>query len=39
MVDAPLDPAETREVICNALDAAATKHLERPWRKHGVPPV
>jgi hypothetical protein len=26
-------------VICNALDAAATKHLERPWRKHGVPPV
>jgi acetyl-CoA carboxylase carboxyltransferase component len=39
MVDDIIDPAETREVICNALDAAATKHLERPWRKHGVPPV
>jgi acetyl-CoA carboxylase carboxyltransferase component len=39
MVDDIIDPAETRLVICNALDAAATKHLERPWRKHGVPPV
>jgi acetyl-CoA carboxylase carboxyltransferase component len=39
MVDDIIDPAETREVICNALDAAATKRLERPWRKHGVPPV
>ncbi len=39
MVDDIIDPAETREVICNALDAAATKHLERVWRKHGVPPV
>jgi acetyl-CoA carboxylase carboxyltransferase component len=39
MVDDIIDPAETREVICNALEAAATKHLERPWRKHGVPPV
>jgi acetyl-CoA carboxylase carboxyltransferase component len=39
MVDDIIDPAETREVICNALESAATKHLERPWRKHGVPPV
>jgi acetyl-CoA carboxylase carboxyltransferase component len=39
MVDDIIDPAETREVICKALDAAATKHLERAWRKHGVPPV
>jgi acetyl-CoA carboxylase carboxyltransferase component len=39
MVDDIIDPAETREVICNALAAAATKHLERPWRRHGVPPV
>jgi acetyl-CoA carboxylase carboxyltransferase component len=39
MVDDIIDPAETRLVICNALDAAATKHRERVWRKHGVPPV
>ena len=39
MIDDIIDPAETRRVICDALDAAATKHLERPWRKHGVPPV
>ena len=39
MVDDIIDPAETRQVICDALDAAATKRLERPWRKHGVPPV
>jgi acetyl-CoA carboxylase carboxyltransferase component len=39
MVDDIIEPAETRLVICNALDAAATKHRERAWRKHGVPPV
>ena len=39
MVDDIIDPADTRRVINDALDAAATKRLERPWRKHGVPPV
>jgi acetyl-CoA carboxylase carboxyltransferase component len=39
MVDDIIDPADTRRVICDALDAAQTKQLERPWRKHGVPPV
>jgi acetyl-CoA carboxylase carboxyltransferase component len=39
MVDDIIDPADTRRVICDALDAAQTKHLDRPWRKHGVPPV
>ena len=39
MVDDIIDPAQTRRVICDALDAAATKRLDRPWRKHGVPPV
>ena len=39
MVDDIIEPAETRRVICDALDAAQTKQLERPWRKHGVPPV
>jgi acetyl-CoA carboxylase carboxyltransferase component len=39
MVDDVIDPADTRMVINDALDAAETKRLERPWRKHGVPPV
>ena len=39
MIDDVIDPAETRLVICNALDSAATKHRDRAWRKHGVPPV
>jgi acetyl-CoA carboxylase carboxyltransferase component len=39
MVDDVIDPADTRRVINDALDGAATKRLERPWRKHGVPPV
>lgn len=39
MVDDIIDPAETRRVICDALDSAETKHRDRPWRKHGVPPV
>jgi acetyl-CoA carboxylase carboxyltransferase component len=38
-VDDVIDPADTRTVIIDALDAAATKRLRRPWRKHGVPPV
>jgi methylmalonyl-CoA decarboxylase subunit alpha len=38
-VDAVIDPAETRHVIWQALRANATKEIDRPWRKHGVPPV
>jgi acetyl-CoA carboxylase carboxyltransferase component len=38
-VDDVIDPAETRRVIIDALEGAATKRLRRPWRKHGVPPV
>jgi acetyl-CoA carboxylase carboxyltransferase component len=39
MIDDIIDPAETRLVICNALEAASTKRRERAWRKHGIPPV
>ncbi|MBV8446181.1 MAG: hypothetical protein JOZ92_09715, partial [Candidatus Dormibacteraeota bacterium] len=39
MVDDIIDPADTRRVICDALDAAATKRPHRVWRKHGIPPV
>ncbi|HEX2240418.1 MAG TPA: acyl-CoA carboxylase subunit beta [Actinomycetota bacterium] len=38
-VDDLIDPADTRAAICRGLDAAATKKMERPWRKHGVLPV
>ena len=38
-VDDVIDPADTRRVIIDALEGAATKHLSRPWRKHGVRPV
>jgi acetyl-CoA carboxylase carboxyltransferase component len=39
MIDDVIDPADTRRVVIDAFEAAGTKHLERPWRKHGVPPV
>lgn len=38
-VDDIIDPAETRAVICKGLEGAASKTVERPWRKHGVLPV
>jgi acetyl-CoA carboxylase carboxyltransferase component len=38
-VDDVIDPADTRTVIARGLQAAATKKVERPWRKHGVLPV
>jgi acetyl-CoA carboxylase carboxyltransferase component len=39
MVDDIIDPADTRRVIIDALEGAATKGRQRAWRKHGVPPV
>src|ERR687888_1177397 len=36
MVDDIIDPRETRPVVCRALELAASKRVERPWRKHGV---
>ena len=39
MVDDIIDPADTRHAIIDSLEGAATKRLQRPWRKHGVPPV
>jgi acetyl-CoA carboxylase carboxyltransferase component len=38
-IDDLIDPADTRKVICSGLEHAATKRIERPWRKHGVLPV
>jgi acetyl-CoA carboxylase carboxyltransferase component len=39
MVDDIIDPRETRPTIIRGLRMAATKRVERPWRKHGVSPV
>jgi acetyl-CoA carboxylase carboxyltransferase component len=38
-VDDLIDPADTRLMLCQSLGQAETKHIERPWRKHGVLPV
>jgi acetyl-CoA carboxylase carboxyltransferase component len=38
-IDDLIDPAETRAMLCSSLAQAETKHVERPWRKHGVLPV
>ena len=38
-IDDLIDPAETRAIVCRALESSATKTVERPWRKHGVLPV
>jgi acetyl-CoA carboxylase carboxyltransferase component len=39
MIDDIIDPRETRPTIVRGLRMAATKKVERPWRKHGVMPV
>ena len=39
LIDDIIDPRETRAVVARALEMAATKRVERPWKKHGVMPV
>jgi acetyl-CoA carboxylase carboxyltransferase component len=39
MIDDVIDPRETRPVVCRALEMAAGKRVERPWKRHGVVPV
>src|ERR1700754_4862593 len=39
MIDDVIDPRETRLTICRALEMAATKHVERPFKRSGVVPV
>ena len=38
-VDDVIDPADTRFAIWKGLQVSRTKHVDRPWRKHGVLPV
>ena len=39
LIDDVIDPRETRLTICRALEMAENKHVERPWKRHGVVPV
>src|SRR6201999_960079 len=39
MIDDVIDPRETRVTICRALEMAAGKKVERPWKRSGVVPV
>jgi acetyl-CoA carboxylase carboxyltransferase component len=39
MIDDVIDPRETREQICRALELSAGKRLERPARRNPVTPV
>jgi acetyl-CoA carboxylase carboxyltransferase component len=38
-IDDVIDPRQTRPLVIRALQGARGKRLERPWKKHGVPPV
>ena len=39
LIDDVIDPRETRPVVIRALEMAAAKRVERPWKRHGVMPV
>jgi acetyl-CoA carboxylase carboxyltransferase component len=39
MVDDVIDPRETRPTIIRALEMAAGKRVQRPWKRHGIVPV
>jgi methylmalonyl-CoA decarboxylase subunit alpha len=39
LIDDIIDPRETRRTICRGLEMAENKHVERPWKRHGVVPV
>src|SRR4051794_20794722 len=39
LIDDVIDPRETRPTVIRALEMAATKRVDRPWKKHGVMPV
>jgi acetyl-CoA carboxylase carboxyltransferase component len=39
VIDDVIDPRETRETICRALEMSVKKKIERPWKRQGVVPV
>ncbi len=38
LVDEVIDPRETRDVLITGLQMSRDKSVERPWRKHDIPP-
>ena len=38
-IDAIIDPAETRELVCKALKLFGSKHMKLPVKKHGIMPA
>jgi len=39
LIDDVIDPRETRPTVIRALRMARDKHVDRPYKKHGVMPV
>jgi acetyl-CoA carboxylase carboxyltransferase component len=39
LIDDVIDPRETRQTICKALEMAEHKKVERPWKRNAVVPV
>ena len=39
LIDDVIDPRDTRPTICRALEMAANKTIERPYKKSGIVPV
>ena len=39
MIDDVIDPRETRATVCRALEMAAGKRVERPYKRSAVVPV
>ncbi|MHB1537300.1 MAG: acyl-CoA carboxylase subunit beta [Solirubrobacteraceae bacterium] len=39
LIDDVIDPRQTRETVCRALEMAEHKRVERPWKRNGVVPV
>jgi acetyl-CoA carboxylase carboxyltransferase component len=37
-IDAVIEPEETRTILLHALQISKSKSVERPQKKHGIPP-
>ncbi len=37
-IDAVIDPSDTRKLLLHSLEVSANKWVERPAKKHGIPP-
>ncbi len=39
LVDDVIDPRDTRQLLCRAVEMSWNRRVERPYRKHGIMPV